>query len=194
MMQIEINGNRQTIDAASIEEVRGYLRGAVPKSEVMCLLRVNGEETSEERLDTFDFASIQTIEVQTDRPEALARNAIPETIDWIQRLSEVLRSLGEDFRLGRERDAVERLVPVTDALQVLVGLLSGIREFIQMDPAMRTSLEAPWNTAESQLEDALGRFVSQFQTGDPVLLADLLGHELPRILESFKLLLEKISP
>jgi hypothetical protein len=192
-MDIEINGSRQMLSPASIEELQGHLRGAVPPDEVMCVLRVNGEEVAEDRLRDYECGSIQTIELQTARPEALAQNAIPETIDWIQRLTDVLRSLAEEYRLGRERNAVQRLVPVTDALHVIVGLLSGIHEFIKIDPTIQIKIEAPWSVAEARLRTTLDRFVSEFEAGDPVLMADLLGHDLPAVLESFSTLLKQIQ-
>ena len=114
MMEIEINGTRRTLDPASIDEFRGYLSGALPADEVICVLRVNGQNVAEEDLRTYDVASIRNVEVQSARPETLAKNAIPETIDWILRLCGMLRSLGEDYRCGRERQAAERLLQEHD--------------------------------------------------------------------------------
>jgi hypothetical protein len=193
MMEIEINGSRRTLDPTSIDELRGYLSGALPTDEVICVLRVNGENVAEEDLRSYDVASIRNVEVQSARPETLARDAIPETIDWILRLCGMLRSLGEDYRCGRERQAAERLVSVADALQVLVGLLSGIREFAALNAATQGLVDGPWDTAERDLQLALDAFVSEFENGDSVRLADLLSHELPRILESFNFVLEKMS-
>ncbi len=193
MMEIEINGSRRTLDPTSIDELRGYMSGALPTEEVICVLRVNGQNVAEEHLGTYDVTSIRNLEIRTTRPEALARSAIPETIDWIHRLSKMLRSLGEDYRYGREREAADRLVPLVDALQVLVGLLSGIREFAGLNPATQALVDGPWDAAESELRLALNVFVSEFENGDSVRLSDLLSHELPRILESFNFLLEKMG-
>jgi hypothetical protein len=193
MMEIEINGSRRTLDPASIDELRGHMSGALPADEVICVLRLNGQDVSEEDLPTYDVASIRSLEIQTARPEALARDAIPETIDWIRRLCGMLRSLGDDYRSGRERDAVERLIPLADALQVMVGLLSGIREFAGLNPSTQAVVDGPWEAAEHELHLALDAVLSEFEKGDSVRLADLLSHELPRILERFNILLEKMA-
>ncbi|MEE8557554.1 MAG: hypothetical protein V3T14_06680 [Myxococcota bacterium] len=182
MIQVEINGDRRTLDPASIDELRGFLRGAVSPAEVLCSLRVNGDEVSEDNLATYRIGAIQNLEVQTARSEDLARSAIPEAIDWMGRLQKVLRGIAEDFRAGRDREAADRLVPVADALQVLMGLLSGIREFTQ--PKGSPEREA-WSQAESHLKHALQRFVSAFERNDSVRLSDLLTHEIPAALEAF---------
>ena len=78
----------------------------------------------------------------------------------------------------------ERLIPVSDALQVLVGLLSGIREF-GLDPEAETALAAPWEDAVSNLRNTLDAFLTEFEGGDSIRMADLLGHDLPEVLDQF---------
>jgi hypothetical protein len=192
MIEIEINGSRRTLDPTSVDELRGYIDGALPTNEVICALRVNGEEAEHEDLGTRNLESIRNLEIQTARPETLARSAIPETVDWIRRVSELLSSIGEDFRYGREQEAAGRLVSATDALHVMAGLLSAIRQFTVSDPAIRESFEAAWATSESELRYAVDAMVADLEGGDPVRLADLLSHRLPKTLESFTTLLEKI--
>lgn len=192
MMQVDVNGTRRDLDPGSIDELRGYLSGVVPPDEVICVLRVNGEEVSEEKLRTLNVPSIRTLEVRSAQPRALARSAVPEAIDWIRRLSGVVRSIAEDYRAGDERRAAERLVPVADALQVLVGLISGIREF-GLDPPTESALAAPWEATVSDLRDTLDAFVKEYESGDSIRLADLLSHDLPDILERFVHLLESVG-
>ena len=103
MIEIEINGNRRTLDPTSVDELRGYIDGALPANEVICVLRVNGDDTERGDLGTRDLASIRNLEIQTAQPETLARDASPETIEWIGRVAELLCSIGQDFRHGRER-------------------------------------------------------------------------------------------
>jgi hypothetical protein len=193
MIEIEINGNRRTLDPASVDELRGYIDGALPANEVICVLRVNGDDADREDLGACDLASIRSLEIRTAQPETLARGAVPETVEWIGRVGELLSSIGQDFRYGREREATARLVSAADALQVMSGLLSAIRQFAVSDSSVGGSLEDQWETAESELRLAVDALVSDLENGDPVRLADLLIHQLPRILEEFAALLEKIS-
>ncbi len=184
MIQVDVNGARRELEPGSIDELRGYLNGAVPTDEVICVLRVNGEEISEEALLGVPVPTIRTLEIKSARPQSLAQGAIPEAVEWMQRLSEVLRSVAEDYRIGEERRGAERLVPVSDALQVLVGLLSGIREF-GLDPEAETALAAPWEDAVSNLRKTLAAFLTEFEGGDSIRMADLLGHDLPEVLDRF---------
>ncbi len=184
MIQVDVNGARRELEPGSIDELRGYLNGAVPTDEVICVLRVNGEEISEEDLLGVPVPTIRTLEIKSARPQSLAQSAIPEAMEWMQRLSEVLRSVAEDYRIGEERRGAERLVPVSDALQVLVGLLSGIREF-GLDPATETALAGPWDDAVSSLRTTLDAFLTEFEGGDSIRMADLLGHDLPEVLDRF---------
>jgi hypothetical protein len=193
MIEIEINGNRRSLDPRSVDELRGYIDGALPASEVICLLRVNGDDAEREDLGTRDLASIRNLEIRTAQPETLARGAVPETIEWIGRVGELLSSIGQDFRYGREREATARLISAADALQVMSGLLSAIRQFAVSDPLTGGQLENEWKTSESELRLAVDALVSDLENGDPVRLADLLSHRLPRILEQFAALLESIS-
>jgi hypothetical protein len=189
MMQVDVNGARRQLEPSSIDELRGYLSGVVPADEVICVLRVNGQEMNEEDLHGVDVPTIETLEVKSARPQALARNALPEAIDWTRRLRQVLTSIAEDYRSGEEQRAAERLAPASDALQVLVGLISGIREF-GVDPAKEKELEASWDEAVSEFRTSLDAFVLEFEAGDPIRLADLLGHDLPNVLDRFIGLME----
>jgi hypothetical protein len=193
MIEIEINGSRRTLDPASIDELRGYIDGALPANEVIRVLRVNGDNAEREELGNRDLASIRTLEIRTAQPETLARDAAPETIAWIGRVAELISSIGQDFRHGREREATARLVSAADALQVVSGLLSAIRQFAISDQSTGESLDHEWGTAESELRVAVDALVADLENGDPVRLADLLIHELPRILEQFAALLGKMS-
>ncbi len=192
MMQVEVNGALRELEPGSIDELRGYLSGAVPADEVICVLRVNGEEMSEEDLLGVSVPTIRTLEVKSTRPQSLAQSAIPEAVEWMQRLSGVVRSVAEDYRIGEERRGAQRLVPVSDALQVLVGLLSGIREF-GLDPATETALAGPWDDAVSSLRSTLDAFLTEFEGGDSIRMADLLGHDLPEVLDRFIHMLESVA-
>ena len=89
-----------------------------------------------------------------------------------------------------------RLLLVAFSVQaagLLVGLLAGIREFAGLNPATQAVVDGPWDAAEHELHLALEALASEFEAGDSVRLADLLSHELPKILEGFNLLLEKMS-
>ncbi len=192
MIQVDVNGARRELEPGSIDELRGYLTGAVPADEVICVLRVNGEEINEEDLLGVSVPTIRTLEIKSASPQSLARGAIPEALEWMQRLSEVLRSVAEDYRVGEERRGAERLAPVSDALQVLVGLLSGIREF-GLDPAMENELAGPWEDAVLTLRDTLDSFLREFEGGDAIRMADLLGHDLPEVLDRFIHMLEPVG-
>jgi ADP-heptose:LPS heptosyltransferase len=192
VIQLQINGTQQTAAPGSIGELRQLIKDAAPSNEVICVIRVNGIEISEDRLDDFGISSIETVEVQTANPTSLARQALGETQEWIGRICGVLTSIADDYRLGRNREGASRLVTVVDALQVLVGLLQGIHAFLDIDQNERDLLNRSWKEAEVQLRDSIAGLVEDLEIGDPVRLADHTGHILPRSLGRFRDILHEI--
>ena len=65
MIEIEINGNRRTLEPTSIDELRGYIDGALPTNEVICALRVNGDDAAQEDLSTCNLDSIRNLQIKT---------------------------------------------------------------------------------------------------------------------------------
>ena len=93
MIQLDINGISETIAPSSIGELRSSLQRTLQPGHVITVLRVNGLEVAEERLDEFEPAAIRTLEVQTALPADLARASLAETREWIERICGVLDSL-----------------------------------------------------------------------------------------------------
>lgn len=192
MIQFEINGARETVAPHSIADLQKHLRGNIPAGHVICVLSVNGLESTEDRLVDFDVASIRSIKVRTASPAELARDALGETRAWIDRICGVLESIAQDYRLGRESDGTDRLVSVLDALQVLVGLLGGIHDSLELDQATRARLEAPWREAEGELKLSVEGLMEDLTQGDPLRLADRTSYTLPRSLGRFREVLGEI--
>ncbi len=193
MIQLEINGVRETSTPQSIAELQEHLRGCVPAGHVVCALSVNGLESAQDRLVDFDVASIRSIEIRTASPAELARDALGETRAWIDRICGVLESIAQDYRLGREANGADRLVSVLDALQVLVGLLSGIHDSLELDPAARARFEGPWREAEGELKLSVEGLMEDLTQGDPLRLADRTSYTLPRSLGRFREVLGQIQ-
>jgi len=192
VIQLEINGNQQTVDPESIEGFLKLIRDAIPPNEMSCLVRVNGIEMSEDQLGDFSISSIQTVEVQTANPSALAQESLGETQQWIGRICSVLSSIADDFRLGRDKEGAKRLVTIVDALQVLVGLLQGIHTCLELDQSQRAALDRVWKEAEVDLKNSITSLMEDMEYGDPVRLADSAGHTLPKSLGRFREILYEI--
>jgi hypothetical protein len=186
VITLEINGKQQSLEAETIDDVLKRIRDAIPPTEVTCLIRVNGIEMSEDQLGDFSVSSIQTIEVQTANPGALARESLGETQQWIERICGVLSSIAADFRLGRDKEGANRLVTIVDALQVLVGLLQGIHTCLELEQGQRVALDRVWEEAEVDLKNSIASLLQDMENGDPVRLADSAGHTLPRSLGRFR--------
>ncbi len=193
MIQLDINGISETIAPSSIGELRSSLQRTLQPGHVITVLRVNGLEVAEERLDEFDPTAIRTLEVQTALPADLARESLAETREWIERICGVLDSIAQDYRLGRENEGASRLVSVVDALQVLVGLLQGIHVSLDLDPGTRGRIAVPWQDAESELKLSVEGLMQDLEEGDPERLADRTGYALPHSLGRFRDVLAEIS-
>jgi hypothetical protein len=193
MIELEINGAGQRIEPGSIGELREQIQRTVPTGHGLCQLIVDGRETSEISLEEYQLSMIRRIEVVTESLVELARKSVDETRDWIGRICQVLDSIAGDYRMGRERDAASRLVEVIDALQVLIGLLSGIHLHLRLDGQEGAQLDDSWDSAELALRDAIEALATDIQSGDPIRLADKTGYVIPRCLGSFHDLLGKFS-
>lgn len=189
MIDVEINGTRETVSPDSVAELRRIVAGSLPSGEVICSLRVNGREHPESGLDEYDLRSIQNLEVKTETPERLARGALGETVDWISRIQSALDSIARDYRFGRDTRAADRLLEVLDVLQVLLGLLAGIRA--NLPPAARR--EEDWRDAEAKLLEAVKGFEADLKSRDGVRIADRIAYALPRALDRFRALLEDVE-
>ncbi len=194
MIQIDINGDRDSIDPGSIKELQDYIHSKVPDDQVVCVLRVNGNELPESSLEDLTISTIRLVSVKSDTTQALAVASLGDTGDWIERIAEVLDGIARDYRLGNEKDGAGRLVLVIDALQVLVGLLQGIHSSITLEEEHRNRLAIPWEDASIQLRTAIEGLAEDLESGDPIRIADRAGYAVPRSLNRFKELLGDLRP
>ena len=192
MVQLEVNGRSHSLAPASIEELGRVIETEVAEGQVICALRVNGQEIAPSRLAEFDLAAVRSVEVQSAPPEALARDAVANTVEWIGRICQALESVSRDYRLGKEHAGTDRLASVIDALQVLVSLLGGIRQFVRLESPSESALEARWGRAELSLRESVEGLANDMAGGDPVQIADRTGYALPRSLRDFRGILEDL--
>ncbi len=99
----------------------------------------------------------------------------------------------QDYRLGREQQASQRLTEIADALHVLAHLLHGIRAHIELSEPERRRLEPLWQAAQAELSTAIDAMASDLVWRDPIALADRTGHALPRTLRGFQSLLGELG-
>lgn len=192
MVQLDVNGQRHAVAPGSIEELGRAIDAEIADGQVICALRVNGQEIAPSRLAEFDVAAVRSVEVTSAAPEVLANSAVANTIEWIGRICEALESVSRDYRLGHARAGIDRLGSVIDALQVLVALLSGIRQFLRLDDAAQSARLARWTRAELALRESVEGLALDVERGDPVQIADRTGYALPRSLRDFRGILEDL--
>lgn len=193
MIELEINGSRQRVDPPSARALRDLVHRSLAPGHLIKTLNVNGRAIDEEQLEEFDVGSLRSVSVDSATPEAIARESLAETIDWIGRIGTVLESISKDFRVGKEQHGRSRLTDVIDALQVLVSLLQGIQRFLRLDPDQKVDFEQRWSAAEMELLAGVKGLLSDLESGDPVHLADRTGYSLPRALERFEELLRWVN-
>ena len=193
MIDLEINGNRQVIDPPTTKELRDLLHRSLAPGHLIRTLAVNGRAIDEEQLEDFDVENLRSVSVGSASPETIARDSLAETADWIARIGGVLASISSDFRIGKEQQGRARLADVTEALQVLVSLLRGIRRFLAVSPAERSEFDRRWTEAENALLEGVKGLFSELESSDPSRLADRTGYSLPRALLQFQELLRWAS-
>ena len=186
MIELEINGSRQLIDAPSTEELRELLKRSLEPGHLIQTLVVNGRAIDEEQLETFEVGTVRSVTVGSATPQTIARESLGEASDWITRIGGVLESVSEDFRVGKDQNGRARLTDVIEALQVLVSLLQGLRRFLEVEPDRKTEFESRWLAAETALLEGVKGLFEELQSDDPVRLADLTGYTVPRALGQFQ--------
>ena len=192
MIKLEVNGSQQTIYSGSTHELRSYLTDLIPPGEVLCSMRVNGQEIAESQLDTFSIDGIQRVEVSSGLPADLARGALGETAEWITRICTALDSVARQYRMGQEKVAAGELVSVIDALNVLVELLKAIDTFLPVDLTASPQSQSDWKEAEDDLHRSLKGLLEDMEAGDPIRLADRAGYAVPRSLMRFREVLGRL--
>lgn len=192
MIQIELNGQSREWTPSPGDALWKGLRDALPAGHVISSLRVDGMDFDPAELEERGVSGVRLIQASSARPQDLARQALSETIEWMDRIGNALRELSSEYRLGTESRARTRLPDVIDSLQVLTSLLDGIRVHLSMDPDQRSGIEPRWKEAEALLAEAVGGFELDLKSGDPIRIGDRTGHFLPAALERFQTLLREM--
>ncbi len=192
MIELEVNGNRQAVQPTSGGDLYQMLERELPSGHVIRRIDVDGAAIDAAKLDQIAVEHMRSVVVESCTAAQIAQDSVAETSEWIGRICGVLDQIASEFRLGNASNATERLVEVVDALQVLVGLLSGINEFLEVDPQRHAAFKQEWGDAEAELCGSIEGLFAELQSGDPVALADRTGHSLPRALDRFRKLLEQV--
>lgn len=193
MIELEINDRRRRVEPTSVKELRELIDADLPAGHLIEQLSVNGRALDVEELEMLELGGLASVAVRSSSPQQLARGSLDETIDWISRICGVLENVSSKYRTGNEREGTQVLVDVIDALQVLVGLLSGIRRWIDVPDAHRPRFEREWEDIEGDLHREIEALHAELQAGDPVPLADRTETGLPGVLRRFAVLLEQIQ-
>ncbi len=191
MIELEVNGHRQNVEPSTTHELRTLVEKQLPSGHVIRRIDVNGGQFDEAKLEEVDLTRLKTVTVQSSSTSAVAHESLADTSEWIGRICGVLAEIAEDYRLGRTTQGTGRLVDVVDALQVLVPLLNGINEFIEIPEAERSEFECVWSEAEKGLCSSIEGLFEELKDADPVLLADRTGYTLPAALKRFQEVLDR---
>ena len=192
MIELEINDRRRQVQPASVKELRELIDRDLPAGHLIEQLSVNGRVLEPEELDVLELAGLASVAIRSSSPQQLARASLDETVEWISRICSALEDISSKYRTGDEQEGTRGLVDVIDALQVLAGLLSGIRRWIDVPQAHRSRFELEWDEIERALQNETVALHEELQAGDPVRLADRTGTGMPGVLRRFAVLLEQI--
>ncbi len=194
MIELEVNGRPQQIEATSVDELERAIGRPVPPDHGVCRIVIDGREMSPSDLRPSEIAQVRHVRVESAPLRDIASNAVDETIDWIGRICGVLESIANDYRLGRESDATGRLPAVADALQVLVHLLHHMHNHLPVDSASLPNFKSDWEAAQIELRTHIDGLAEDLNVGDPISLSDRVGYAIPRSITRFRELLLQSRP
>ena len=192
MIDLEINDRRRRIEPSTAKELRDLIARDLPAGHLIEQLSVNGRARDPEELEVMDLGGLASIAIRSSSPQQIARGSLDETVDWIGRICNRLEEISAQYRTGAEQEATGNLVEAIDALQVLAGLLSGIRRWVDVPAVHRARFEAQWEEAENSLQAETEALLGELEAGNPVELADRTGSGLPDTLRRFAVLLEQL--
>jgi hypothetical protein len=193
MIELEINGARQRIEPRTARELRDAITRGLPAGHLVSELSVDGRALDEADLDAVELDRLHSVAIRSASPQQMARESLPETIEWIGRICAVLEQIAREYRLGRDAEGARRLVDALDALHVLASLLGGIRRFADVDAARRGAFERDWDEAEVEFRGGVEGLHAQLRAADPLGLADWAGLRLPDALRRFAALLGALA-
>jgi len=188
MVDLVINGKKQqkADDTLFGEFINGLNRDLAARSQVISILKINGETIDESRESVFSMRSlgqVGRIEITTVDQIELAFEALASAKAYIKKLTTYCRLNGDNYKLGKIREADKNFVDLVDGLENLTQLIMASQSILRGKYKGIHTNDSSLRIAQVRLVSAIEELLPAKKECDHKMLADILCNELPDALQ-----------
>jgi hypothetical protein len=187
MVNLLINGKSCEKDDKILfgEFLNGLNRDLAARSQVISVLKINGETIDESRENSFSMRSlgqVGTIEIVTVDQIELAFEALASAKAYIKKLISYCVLNGEGYKTGKIREADKNFLHLVDGLENLTQLVMASQSILRGKYRGIHTNDSSLRIAQVRLVSAIEELLPAKKQSDYELLADILCNELPEAL------------
>jgi hypothetical protein len=187
MVNLLINGRTQPKDDKILfgEFLMALNRDLAAKSQVISVLKVNGETIDESREPSLSMRSLGQmgdIEITTVDQLELAFEALASAKAYIKKLISYCQLNGSAYKAGKIKEADKNFLHLVDGLENLTQLVLASQSILRGKYRNIHTNDSSLRIAQVRLVSAIEELLPAKKKQDYVMLADILGNELPEAL------------
>ncbi len=187
MVDLVINGRKTPKEDDTLfgEFLNSLNRDLAARSQVISILKINGETIDESRETLFamrSLAQVGRIEITTVDQIELAFEALASAKAYIKKLTAYCRLNGENYKNGRIREADKNFVDLVDGLENLTNLIMASQSILRGKYKGIHTNDSSLRIAQVRLVSAIEELLPAKRECDHKMLADVLCNELPEAL------------
>lgn len=187
MVNLVINGTAYQRDESTLfgEFLNGLNRDLAARSQVISVIKINGETIDEGREPTFSMRSlgqIGKIEIVTVDQLELAFEALTSAKAYIKKLITYCQLNGVNYKTGKIKEADKNFLHLVDGLENLTQLVMASQSILRGKYKGIHTNDSSLRIAQVRLVSAIEELLPAKKKNDHEMLADILCNELPEAL------------
>lgn len=187
MANLRINGKdiKQSTDTLFGEFMNALNKDLAQRSQVISILKINGESVDERREARYAMVSmgqIGSVDITTVDQIDLAFEALQSAKAYIKKLIRYCKLNGENYRAGKIKEADKSFVNIVDGLDNLTNLILTSQSLLRGKYRNIHTNDSSLRIAQVRLVSAIEELLPAKKNNNYVMLADILCNELPEAL------------
>jgi len=190
---LKVNVDKREIDVTglpcgSFRELINSLSGDLIKDKFITRLILDGEEYTQEELETRSFKGRdeELLEIETTTPEDMKKRGFDLLEEYMTQIVPQMEKASELLRVADEFEANQFYATCLEDLKLLIQLIEDIESVLHMDFAEVHFRGTPIRERVERLSSLIKEMLSSQKDNDWIMLADLIEYELIPLLEEWK--------
>jgi hypothetical protein len=188
MVNLVINGRKQLKEDTVLfgEFLNSLNKDLASRSQVISILKINGETIDETRESNFSMSAlgaIGKIEITTVDQLELAFEALASAKAYIKKLISYCRLNGQNYQTGKIKEADKNFLDLVEGLENLTQLIMASQSILRGKYRGIHTNDSSLRSAQVRLVSAIEELLPAKRTNDHKMLADILCNELPESLQ-----------